>query len=121
MSKLKADQTSRTSATCSLQSHRKKLVNALVQVPRTRMELTSTYSRIIASLSRIYPNISSPVLETLRGKFYGALKHKGQIYIIHKTVTIKYMAELAKFGVAPPMYVFHLQGPVGRVQPPQWT
>ena len=107
VTKLKADQF--CESFCHLQptkGHRKKLVNALVQVPRTRIELTSTYSRIIASLGRIYPDISPPVLETLRGKFYGALKHKGQVYIDHKTVTIKYIAELAKFGVAPPMYVF---------------
>ena len=107
VSKLKADQF--CESFCHLQptkGHRKKLVNALIQVPRTRIELTSTYSRIIASLSRIYPDIAPPILESLRGKFFGALKHKGQIYIDHKTVTIKFIAELTKFGVAPPMYVF---------------
>ena len=96
---------------CQLQptkGHRKKLVSALLQVQRTRMELTGPYSRIIASLGRIFSDIAPPVLETLRGKFFGALKNKGQIYIDHKTLTIKYVSELAKFGVAPPMYVFRI-------------
>ena len=62
-----------------------------------------TYSRIIATLSRLYPDIIPPILDGLRKEFYGILKAKNQLYIDNKIKNIRYIGELVKFGVAPPI------------------
>lgn len=89
---------------------RKKLVEALVSVPRFRTDLVSTYSRIIATLCRVLPKaeIAEPVSAYLWRHFYGQLKSKTQDYLETKIKTVRYICEMVKFGLNPPMTIFKM-------------
>jgi regulator of nonsense transcripts 2 len=86
---------------------RKKLIQTIAKIPRSRPELAPNYARIIASLSRLYPDIISPLLELLRKEFYGLLKAKKQSpYIDSKIKNIRLQCELIKFRICPPIVIF---------------
>ena len=73
---------------CYLSSKKalKHLVAALLRVPRSRYELIPTYSRIAASLARLYPEIVKPLLEGLHKEFHGMYKTKNQQHIENKVL-----------------------------------
>ena len=85
---------------------RRKLAQALTYIPRNRLELVSYYARVLASLNRIWTDIAPVVLQTLRNQFWGSIKHKNQLYIIDKLKNVKYIGEMVKFKVAPPIVAF---------------
>lgn len=87
---------------------RKRLVQSLLRIPRTRSELTVTYARVIAALSRIYPDIAPPVLEALKREFFGMLKTKNQLHIESKLKNVRFLGELVKFRIAPPIVAFRM-------------
>lgn len=88
---------------------RKKLVAALLKLNRNRYELFPTYSRIIASLHRLFPlDLAAPVLEELQRQFYGNFKAKSQFFIENKLKTVRYVGELVKFKIAPPILAFRM-------------
>lgn len=92
----------------STKNARKRLIQSLIRIPRSRSELTVTYARIIASLSRIYPDIAPAVLDALRKDFFGMLKTKTQQHIESKMKTVRYLGELVKFRIAPPIVAFRM-------------
>ena len=85
---------------------RKRLIQALYKVPRTRFELIPNYARVVASMSRLYPDIGEAVVKCLFGEFYGIMKAKTPNYLENKIKNIRYIGELVKFGVAPPIKFF---------------
>ena len=88
---------------------RKKLVAALLKVNRNRPELIPPYARVVASLQRIFPqDIAQPVLEELQRSFYGNFKAKTQFYLESKIRTVRFLGELVKFKVAPPIVAFRM-------------
>jgi regulator of nonsense transcripts 2 len=88
---------------------RKKLVAALLKINRNRYELFGTYSRIVASLNRLFPlDIAPPILEDLQRHFFGSFKAKSQFYIESKIKTVRFVGELVKFKVAPPITAFRM-------------
>lgn len=87
---------------------RNKLVGALLRIPWNRVELTATYARIIATISRIWPDIVEPILTALRGEFHGIFKTKRQYHPESKIKNVRYIAELVKFGVAPPIFALKI-------------
>lgn len=89
-------------------SARKKLITSLIKVPRGRSELAATYSRIVAILSRIFPEIATQLMDALRREFYGMLKTKNQSNVENKIKNVRYQGELIKFGVAPPIVAFRM-------------
>lgn len=73
------------------------------------LQVFATTFRIIASLSRLFPDIGPPVLEALNREFYGQLRlNKSQQYLETRMKTLRYLAELVKFGVAPPITAFRM-------------
>lgn len=67
--------------------------------------------RVIASLHRVMSkeDIAAPVLEALKREFFGMTKSKQQQqYIDGKIRNVRYLAELVKFGVAPPIVAFRM-------------
>ena len=90
-------------------SARRKLVAALLKVNRNRPELVPPYARIVASLNRVFPqDIAQPVLEELQRTFYGNFKAKTQFYLENKIKTVRFLGELVKFKVAPPIVAFRM-------------
>lgn len=82
---------------------RKRLTKALFQVPRTRLDLLPYYSRIAAIMDRIYPDISTPLAAELEQQFHGQAKFKKQNDPEGRLKTARYLGELTKFRVAPPI------------------
>lgn len=85
---------------------RKRLTKALFQVPRARLDLLPHYSRIAAIMDRIYPDISAPLATELEQQFHGQAKFKKQSNPEGRLKTARYIGELTKFRVAPPIVAF---------------
>lgn len=108
VSKQKADEFCVSFCHISTKNARKRLAQSMVRLPRSRSELSSTYARIVASLSRIYPEMVQPILDGLNKDFYGILKAKNQLHIESKVKNVRYVGELIKFRVAPPIMALRM-------------
>jgi hypothetical protein len=108
VNKQKADEFSASFCYYATKNARKRLVQNLVRVPRFRADLTVTYARIAASLSRLYADIMPALLDALRKEFFGMLKTKNQQQIEGKLKTVRYLGELVKFHKAPPIVAFKM-------------
>jgi regulator of nonsense transcripts 2 len=89
-------------------SARKKLAQALVKIPWGRGELVSCYSRIIASLHRIFNDIAPVVLDSIQREITFLTRTKALLsanQIDSKAKILRYLCELVKFNVAPPIMV----------------
>ena len=53
-------------------------------------------------------DIAGPVLDALKREFSGMMKKKSQQYVDNKVRNVRYLAELVKFGVAPPIVAFRM-------------
>lgn len=53
-------------------------------------------------------DVATPVLEALKREFFGMMKTKNLQYIDNKVRNVRYLAELVKFGVAPPITAFRM-------------
>jgi hypothetical protein len=78
--------------------------------------------RIVASLSRLYPEVATSVADVVRKDFYAQLKfsksqqpldHRYLLFYSHLILTIfgrlrtvRYVGELVKFMQAPPIFAF---------------
>lgn len=87
----------------SSKNSRKRLTKALFQVPRTRLDLLPYYSRIAAAMDRIYPDVVTPLATDLEQQFHGQAKFKKQQNLESRLKTARYLGELTKFRVAPPI------------------
>jgi len=85
---------------------RKKLVQNMVKIPRSRAELIPNFARVIASLNRIFGDIGSPIVDSLFKDFYGMYKAKSQQHLESKVKNIRYIGEMIKFKVAAPIIAF---------------
>jgi len=108
VSKQRADEFCVSFCHISTKNARKRLAQSMVRLPRSRSELSSTYARIVASLSRIYPEMVQPILDGLNKDFYGILKAKNQLHIESKVKNVRYVGELIKFRVAPPIMALRM-------------
>lgn len=82
---------------------RKRLSKTLFLVPRTRYDLLPFYSRVAAILDRVYPDIPAPLVTDLEQQFHGQAKYKKNQAIESRMKTGRYIGELTKFRVAPPI------------------
>jgi len=87
----------------SSKTSRKRLTKALFQVPRTRLDLLPHYSRIAAVMDRIYPDVVTPLATDLEQQFHGQAKFKKQQNLESRLKTARYLGELTKFRVIPPI------------------
>lgn len=82
---------------------RKRLSRTLFLVPRTRYDLLPFYSRVAAILDRVYPDVPAPLVTELEQQFHGQAKFKKNQAIDSRMKTARYIGELTKFRVAPPI------------------
>jgi regulator of nonsense transcripts 2 len=87
----------------SSKNSRKRFAKALFQVPQTRLDLLPYYARFAAIMDRIYPDISSQLATELEQQFHGQAKFKKQQNPEGRLKTARYLGELTKFRVAPPI------------------
>ena len=87
----------------SSKNSRKRLGKTLFNVPRSRLDLLPYYSRMTATLDRVWPDIALPLVTELEQQFHGQAKYKKNQNIDSRMKTARYIGELTKFGVAPPL------------------
>jgi len=87
----------------SSKNSRKRLSKTLFLVPRTRLDLLPYYSRMSAILDRVWPDITPPLVKDLEQQFHGQTKFKKNQNIEGRFKTARYIGELTKFRVAPPI------------------
>lgn len=85
---------------------RKRLSQTLFHVPRTRLDLLPYYARMNATLARVWSELGSTLVTDLEQQFHGQAKYKKNQNIESRLRTARYIGELTKFRVAPPMVAF---------------
>jgi regulator of nonsense transcripts 2 len=96
----------------STKNSRKRLIKALLAVPRQRTDLLPFYSRLTAILSReVFKDIGTAVVDQLEKDFHWNVK-KGKtdqagFFIEEKIKNIRFIGELIKFRVTPTHIAFH--------------
>lgn len=78
-------------------TNRKRLVGALFQVQRTRLDLLPFYSRFVAILNPFMPELSTDLSSLLLNDFRFHVRKKDQINIESKIKTARFIGELVKF------------------------
>jgi len=86
----------------SSKNSRKRLSRSLFLVPRNRFDLLPFYSRMAATIDRVWPDVASPLVTELEQQFHGQAKFKKQ-NLDARLKTARYIGELTKFRVAPPI------------------
>lgn len=87
----------------SNKNSRKRLLNTLFLVPRSRLDLLPYYARMAAILDRVWTDIGPPLVKELEQQFHGQTKFKKNQNIEARLRTVRYIGELTKFRVAPPI------------------
>lgn len=80
-------------------NNRKKLVKVLFSVPRTRIDLLPFYTRLVAILNPLMPEVALELCSLLKSDFRYNVKKKDQINIETKLKVVRYIGELAKFNL----------------------
>mmetsp|Transcript_36545 Transcript_36545/g.41100 ORF Transcript_36545/g.41100 Transcript_36545/m.41100 type:complete len:1502 (+) Transcript_36545:86-4591(+) len=87
----------------SSKNARKRLSQTLFHVPRARLDLLPYFSRMAATLSRVWSDIGDALLVDLEQQFHGQAKFKKNQNIESRLRTARYIGELTKFRMAPPI------------------
>ena len=66
------------------------------------------YSRIAAIYTQSFKDIGPPLIQLIWNEFYGLLKSKNPNKLETKLKNARYMSELIKFKVCPPMQIFNM-------------
>lgn len=82
-------------------NYRKKLVKTLFNVPRTRLDLLPLYSRLVAILHPVMPDVANDLVQSLKNDFKFHVRKKDQINIETKIKVIRFISELVKFQMYP--------------------
>ena len=90
----------------SSKNARKRLIRTLFHVPRTRLDLLPYYARLTTSLSKVWGDIAEGLVTDLEQQFHGQAKFKKNQNIESRLRTARYIGELTKFRLAPPMVAF---------------
>lgn len=80
-------------------NNRKKLVKVLFSVPRTRVDLLPFYTRFIAILNPLMPEVALELCSLLKSDFRYNVKKKDQINIETKLKVVRYIGEMVKFNL----------------------
>ncbi|GIL89159.1 hypothetical protein Vretifemale_17018, partial [Volvox reticuliferus] len=91
---------------CNNKANRRRLVRALVDVPRSSLQLVPFFARIVAVLAQVLPDIPQGVIAQVESSYSQLLKRKDPTMtaasLEPRLRTARYMAELAKFRLLPP-------------------
>ncbi|KFD54361.1 hypothetical protein M513_04704 [Trichuris suis] len=82
-------------------ANRRRLLKALFEVHRTRLDLLPFYGRLIAILSPVMNEIGTEMSRLLMGEFRHHIRKKDQVSIESKIKVVRYIGELVKFRIFP--------------------
>jgi regulator of nonsense transcripts 2 len=75
----------------------------MFMVPRSRMDLLPFYSRLATVVDRVFSDIAPPLVQELEQQFHGQAKFKKNQNVESRLKTARFLGELTKFRVAPPI------------------
>lgn len=88
---------------CNSRGNRKRLVRALLDVPRASLQLLPYYARIAATLSAVFPDVAAAIVAYLEDEFKALLSKKDatNLTLEPRVRNMRYLGELAKFRLVP--------------------
>ncbi|KAJ5908092.1 hypothetical protein N7495_000774 [Penicillium taxi] len=87
---------------------RNRLVKAVSDVPRGRLDLLPIYARLVATLGQYLPDIPQGLTAYLDEEFRSLQRRKSKEFLGQVRMSnVRYLAELTKFGVVPEHIIFH--------------
>ncbi|KAK4976576.1 mRNA decay protein, partial [Elasticomyces elasticus] len=87
---------------------RNRLIKAMQEVPKGRTDLLPLYSRLVATLGRYLVDIAQGLVTYLDDEFRSLQRRKTKDFLGQvRTINIRYIAEMTKFGVVPEHVIFH--------------
>ncbi|KAL4967643.1 regulator of nonsense transcripts 2 [Aspergillus stella-maris] len=87
---------------------RNRLVKAVSEIPKGRVDLLPLYSRLVATLGQYMPDIPQGLTTYLDEEFRSLQRRKSKEFLGQVRMSnIRYLAELTKFGVVPEHIIFH--------------
>ncbi|KAH1954470.1 hypothetical protein KXV90_009129 [Aspergillus fumigatus] len=87
---------------------RNRLIKAVSDVPKGRVDLLPLYSRLVATLGQYLQDIPQGLITYLDEEFRSLQRRKSKEFLGQVRMTnIRYFAELTKFGVVPEHIIFH--------------
>jgi len=102
------DQTAIEFCFLNSKASRNRLVKALEDVPKGRTDLLPFYARLAATLGKYMPDVVQGLVSYLDEEFRSLQRRKSKDFLGQvRTVNIRYLAELTKFGVVPEHVIFH--------------
>ena len=102
------DQTALDFCFLNSKASRNRLIKSIQEVPKGRSDLLPLYARLVATLGKCLPDISSSVVSYLDDEFRSLQRRKQKDFLGQvRTGNIRYLAELTKFGVVPEHVIFH--------------
>ncbi len=84
-------------------SSRKRIQQSLFSIPRSRLDLIPYYSRLATIFDRVFSDIADPLVTELEKQFHGLARFKKQQNLENRLRNARYIGELTKFRVAPPI------------------
>ncbi|KAL2159819.1 hypothetical protein VTH06DRAFT_1952 [Thermothelomyces fergusii] len=87
---------------------RNRLIKALTDVPKGRVDLLPCWARLVATLGQYMSDIPKGLVEYLDAEFRSLQRRKEKEFLGQVRLSnIRYLAELTKFGIVPEHVVFH--------------
>jgi regulator of nonsense transcripts 2 len=87
---------------------RNRLIKAVSDVPKGRIDLLPLYSRLVATLGQYMQDIPQGLTTYLDEEFRSLQRRKSKEFLGQVRMSnIRYLAELTKFGVVPEHIIFH--------------
>ncbi|KAL4865624.1 hypothetical protein BDV12DRAFT_174244 [Aspergillus spectabilis] len=87
---------------------RNRLVKAVSDIPKGRIDLLPLYSRLVATLGQYMQDIPQGLTTYLDEEFRSLQRRKSKEFLGQVRMSnIRYLAELTKFGVVPEHIIFH--------------
>lgn len=87
---------------------RNRLIKAVSDVPKGRIDLLPLYSRLVATLGQYMPDIPQGLTTYLDEEFRSLQRRKSKEFLGQVRMSnVRYLAELTKFGVVPEHIIFH--------------
>ncbi|OAP55447.1 hypothetical protein AYL99_10420 [Fonsecaea erecta] len=87
---------------------RNRLVKAIQEVPKGRIDLLPLYARLAATLGQYMPDVVQGLIAHLDDEFRSLQRRKSKDFLGQiRMANIRYLAELTKFGIVPEHVIFH--------------
>lgn len=87
---------------------RNRLIKAVSEVPKGRLDLLPLYSRLVATLGQYLHDIPQGLITYLDEEFRSLQRRKSKEFLGQVRMgNVRYIAELTKFGVVPEHIIFH--------------